>query len=232
MVIAHAAVLKKVHVFLAMKNRLTQVLQNYAASPLVRLEKLEKIFDLSRKASVNKLKIELLNNVRIPLEKTLQEFQNILEASKIADASLANLIHAENKMNEYVLNLQYFKAKKLLAQVQKDCLEKKNELLANPLSKTYLKSAILRVDTLCKASEEHFQFFTTLNSPKHEYVLNFSKLVNSSINLNCLNQVNVVACNKLAVLKNIDEEKLKILPENKLEFIEDQWDSLYQEYRK
>ncbi|KAB8029816.1 hypothetical protein [Fluviispira multicolorata] len=215
-----------------MKEKLTQVLQSFGSSPITRIDKLEYLITLSKKASLAKLKIELLNNARIPLEKTLQEFQNILAASKLADSALANIMHYENNMNEYTLNFQYFKAKKLLTQVQKECAEKKNELNSSSISKIYLKSAIERLDTLCKASEEHFTFFTTLNSPKYEYVFNYSQLVNANINLKCDLQNNIVACNKLAVLNSLEKETLKNLPEPKLEYIEDQLDSIYQEYKK
>ena len=217
-----------------MKARLIQVLNNYAASPMIRMSKLDNLIELSRKASLAKLKIELLNNAKIPLEKTINEFNSILLASKIADSALSSINRNENKINEYALNFQYFGAKNLIEDIRIDCKNKLNEMNSSELDKKYLNSSINRLNTLCKASEDHFSVFNSLGASHAEYVYNYFQLVSSNINLNCKNNdiKNTVACNKMAILSSINLDTLKDLPDSKLEYMEGQLEKIYEEYKK
>lgn len=217
-----------------MKAKLIQILNNYASSPIARMANLDNLVELSRNASLAKLRIELLNNVKIPLEKTLNEFRSILLASKIADGALANIMRHENKMNEYALNFQYFGAKKLIENIRIDCKNKLNDMNSSGLDKKYLNPSIDRLNTLCKASEEHFSVFDSLGSPHSEYLLHYFQLVSANINLDCKNNnpKNTIPCNKIAILNSIHLDNLKDLPDSKLEYMEEQLEKIYEEYRK
>jgi hypothetical protein len=217
-----------------MKARLIQILNNYAASPMTRMAKLDNLIELSRKASLAKLRIELLNNAKIPLEKTLDEFRSILLASKISDAALSNIMRNENKINEYALNFQYFGAKKLIGDIRTDCKNKLDNMNSSGLDKKYLNSSIDRLNTLCKASEEHFSVFNSLGASHSEYVFHYFQLVSSNIKLDCKNNdtKNTIACNKMAVLSSINLDNLKDLADPKLEYMEGQLEKIYEEYKK
>ncbi|APJ02893.1 hypothetical protein [Silvanigrella aquatica] len=164
----------------------------------------------------------------------MEEFKEILQASKITNESLLIIIKNENKMNEYSLNFQYFSAKKLLDKIRIDCKNELDEINKSQIDKQYLKSSIDRINLLCQASEEHFIFLNSLDIPKSEFVANYFQLVNSNINLNCKknNYNDNSECNKFAILKSINTENLKDLPDSKLEFIESQLGKIYEEYKK
>lgn len=214
------------------KFRIIQILEKYSLIHNDKIPKINEIIDLTRRASLAKLKTELIANIKIPLQSAISEFQTMLEASKLSDQTLSHILQLEQKMDSLVLNMQYFKAKNLLNKSREECSSQISSLEKSPIDKKYLNPIRERTINLCNAIENHFKNLTQLNIKNYEFIKNYYELVSSNINIDCKNKNNTIACQKLNIINSIDLNTLAELPENKLEYIEDLLEQVYEDYKK
>ncbi|WGL61170.1 hypothetical protein QEJ31_06115 [Pigmentibacter sp. JX0631] len=214
------------------KFRLIQILDKYRIVQGDKVEKINELIELTRKASLAKLKTELVGNIKIPLQNAILEFQAMLDASKLSDQAISQILNSEQLMDKFVLNMQYFKAKNLLLKSKEDCLTQLSNLEKSSIDKKYLFPIKERITNLCSATENHFRSLTQLNIKNYEYLKNYYELVNANISIDCNNKNNTLSCQKLNIINSIDTETLSTLPDSNLEFIENLLSQVYEEYKK
>ncbi len=214
-----------------LKSKIFAELENYKVTPVTKVKRVDYIVRLSKKAIKAKLKNEIMNKIRVPLEKSIAELNNIIAVSNVIDPILIKVSNAENQMNNYVLNMRYFAATKLMPEIQKSCQEAFQVIEKNTYPKRYFNQYFSRIQTLCKASDSHVEDLKNLKMQPYEFVYHYAKLVSANIKIDCKAIENSITCNKISYLNSVVSEKYKEIPLETLNYIENEWAQIYDKYK-